>query len=112
MFFWSEREGNGGPAWWGPLAGANGLGRSDERRYAHNASFMTYFGPASCPATIGSAVLRKTTKKTQQVTLGHLKCPQAPGGTHIQTRLLDDVDPLERAEYDRAVAHDTRENPR
>ncbi len=101
----SEREGNGGPFWWGPPAGTNGPGRLDERGYAQNASFMTYLGPASCQFSIGSAVLRKSTKKKPH--FNH-KCLQTPGGSPIQTRLAD-VGPLERAQYDSRAAHDTRE---
>ena len=96
----SEREEDGGPVWWGPPAGTNGPGRSDERRYAQNASFMTHLGSASCSFTIGSAGLRKFTKKTQQA---NFKCLQTPGG--INTGIPADLDPL-GAEYDKRA--DTR----
>ncbi len=66
---------------------------------------MTYLGPASCQFSIGSAVLRKSTKKTPHV---NFECLQTPGGTLLPTRLAD-VDPLERAQYDSRAAHDTRE---
>jgi len=70
---------------------------------------MTNLSPASCPFTIGSAVLRKDIKKTQPANLGGI---QITCGTLLHKRpLIDDVDPLEierRAEYDRRVAFDTR----
>jgi len=96
----SEREEDGGPVWWGPPAGTNGPGRSDERRYAQNASFMTHLGSASCSFTIGSAGLRKCTKKTHQA---NFKCLQTPGG--INTGIPADLDPL-GAEYGKRA--DTR----
>ena len=88
----SEREGNGGPLWWGPPAGTNGPGRLDERRYDQNASFMTNLSPASCPFTIGSAVPCKNIKKTQPANLGGMPITC---GTLLHKRPLIDVDPLE-----------------
>ena len=103
-----RHEEKGGPSWWGPLAGTNGPGRLDERRYDQNASFMTNFSPASCPFTIGSAFLRKNTKKTQSANLGGI---QITCGTLLHKRPLIDADPLEterRAEYDRRADYARR----
>ena len=103
-----RHEESGGPSWWGPPAGTNGPGRLDERRYDQNASFMTNFSPASCPFTIGSAFLRKNTKKTQSANLGGI---QITCGTLLHKRPLIDADPLEterRAEYDRRADYARR----
>ena len=108
--FMSGREEKGGPSWWGPPAGTNGPGRLDKRRYAQNASCMTHLGPASCPFTIGSAVLRKNIKKKQPVNLEDMPITC---GTLLHKRPFIDVGPRQleterRAEYDRRAAYDTR----
>ena len=71
---------------------------------------MTHLGPASCPFTIGSAVLRKNIKKKQPVNLEDMPITC---GTLLQKRPFIDVGPRQleterRAEYDRQAAYDTR----
>ena len=86
----------------------NGLGSIDDRRYPQNATFMTHLSPASCQFTLGSAVLRKNTKKTQPVLFEDM--PNT-GGTLLHKRPLIDAGMLEtdrRAEYDRRAAYDNR----
>ena len=104
----SGHEGKGGLLWWGPPAGTNGPGRLDDRRYPQNATFMTHLSPASCQFTLGSAVLRKNTKKTQPV---YFEDMPNTGGTLLHKRPLIDAGMLEtdrRAEYDRRAAYDIR----
>ena len=69
----------------GYSAHTNGPGSIDDRRYPQNATFMTHLSPASCQFTLGSAVLRKNTKKTQPVYFGDM--PNT-GGTLLHKRPL------------------------
>ena len=89
----------------GYSAHTNGPGRIDDKEYPQTVSFMTHLGLASGSFTIGSAVSRKITKKTQQV---NFKCKQAPGGTITHTRPIADVDLL-GVESERRTASDARE---
>ena len=92
----------------GYSAHTNGPGSIDDIRYPQNATFMTHLSPASCQFTLGSAVLRKNTKKTQPVYFGDM--PNT-GGTLLHKRPLIDAGMLEtdrRAEYDRRAAYDNR----
>ena len=92
----------------GGLFRTNGPGSIDDKEYPQSASFMRNLSPASCPFSIGSAVLHKNTKKTQPANLEDIPITC---GTPTQTRPLDDVDMLgkaKRAEYDRRAAYDTR----
>ena len=93
---------------WGYSAHTNGPGSIDDRRYPQNATFMTHLSPASCQFTLGSAVLRKNTKKTQPV---YFEDMPNTGGTLLHKRPLIDAGMLEtdrRAEYDRRAAYDNR----
>ena len=104
----SGHERKGGLLWWGPPAGTNGPGRLDGRGLPQNATFMTHLSPASCQFTLGSAVLRKNTKKTQPV---YFEDIPNTGGTLLHKRPLIDAGMLEtdrRAEYDRRAAYDNR----
>ena len=103
-----EFRGEGWPVMAGYSAHTNGPGSIDDRRYPQNATFMTHLSPASCQFTLGSAVLRKNTKKTQPVYFGDM--PNT-GGTLLHKRPLIDAGMLEtdrRAEYDRRAAYDNR----
>ena len=92
----------------GYSAHTNGPGRIDEKEYPQIARFMTNRSPSSCSFTIGSAVHRKNTKKTQQGNREHM--PKTCG-TLLHKRPLIDADPLEterRAEYDRRADYARR----
>ena len=98
--------------WWGPPAGTNGPGRLDERGYAQNASFMTHPGPASYQFTIGSAVLRKITKKTQPVNFTDMS-PSGGADLNIHVRHSDvcvttQAESARRAEVDKRAEYDRR----
>ena len=104
----SGHERKGGLLWWGPPAGTNGPGRLDGRGLPQNATFMTHLSPASCQFTLGSAVIRKNTKKTQPV---YFEDIPNTGGTLPHKRPPIDAGMLEtdrRAEYDRRAAYDNR----
>ena len=104
----AEFRGEGWPVMGGYSAHTNGPGSIDDRRYPQNATFMTHLSPASCQFTLGSAVLRKNTKKTQPV---YFEDMPNTGGTLLHKRPLIDAGMLEtdrRAEYDRRAAYDNR----
>ena len=92
----------------GYSAHTNGAGSIDDRRYPQNATFMAHLSPASCQFTLGSAVIRKNTKKTQPV---YFEDIPNTGGTLPHKRPPIDAGMLEtdrRAEYDRRAAYDNR----
>ena len=66
----AEFREEGWPVMEGYSAHTNGPGSIDDRRSPQNATFMTPLSPASCQFTLGSAGLRKNTKKTQPVYFG------------------------------------------